>query len=114
MANISTSTKFSLNLRDLGQTGLYTFIAMIVGTVLTFLQDLAKTGIANLDWQQLLNGLVFAAVTALTVMIQKFRDDNKIIITDVPTDVIKSIKDNTTTSTVSVQENSNPVLTVTK
>lgn len=118
MANIATSKKFTLNGRDLIQTGIISFISIIVGALLSLLTEIQKAGIGNLNWnelgQSLVAGLILAGSTAITVMIHKFLDDNKIILTDVPKDVITSIKDKETTSTVQIEENSKPILTVTK
>lgn len=114
MANIQTSTKFSLNLRDLGQAGLYAFIAGLIGFIGDFLTTWMTTNTLAVDTTQLMIGLKFAVVTGLAAIVQKFRDDNKIVITNVPTDVVESVKSKETNSTIVVKQNEVPVLNVQK
>ena|ERR1044072_3695112 len=99
-AKVRISRKNRLSKRDIIQSGLYAFYAAIVGTILDILTTWGNTNSFYFDPKILIMGLKFSFITGISAMIQKWRDANKIVVTNVPEDILDMIK---TSNSVSIQ-----------
>lgn len=91
-ARVRISRRNSLSKRDIVQSGLYAFYAAIVGTILDILTIWGNTDNLYFDPKVLIMGLKFSFITGVSAMIQKWRDSNKIVVTNVPEDILEMIK----------------------